>query len=278
MHQVQIHRAKQPPVMHDVVELETATPIAKAFVDQVMTAPFFDPTSYTVTIRHPRSIVTHEHPAQETRPIVVPTTDVFEELWQFSHVTISFVARVFVAALLLAYGMIELNILVMIAGLLFLPYHHQMLSVGLGVWLREWRLLGQGAGALLVSTLLIVAAGACVALLLEPPLRFQEFGTLLSGFLIALIIGIAAAFAAADDAGRRELIGLAATAHITTLPAWFGISLVFGVPDTATVVERLMAFGINVSTLIIATIAVFALLRMRGDGIRRFTKRTAGID
>ncbi len=108
---------------------------------------------------------------------------------------------------------------------------------------------------------------------MEPPLRFQEFGTLTSGFLIALIIGCAAGLASADDAGRRELIGLAATAHISVLPAWLGISLVFGFPERATVIERLLAFGINVSTLIVATCAAFALLGIRGDGVRRWTAR-----
>lgn len=276
LHQVLLHKLNEAPSVQDVVDVETATPIAKRFVETLLTAPFYDPSTYAISSWHPRTVITHERPEQETRPIVVPSADVFEELWQFSHVTFSFIGRVLVAAALLAYGMIEEHLPLMIAGLLFLPYHHQMLSMGFGVQTREWRLLRQGTLALLASTALIVLAGACVAVLSEPPLRFDQFGSLLSGFVIALVVGIAAALASADDAGRRELIGLAATAHITILPAWFGISLVFGFPEAATVGERLLSFGISVGTLIIAASATYALLGMRGEGLRRFAKRTAG--
>ena len=276
IHQVQLHESDVPVSVQDVVEVETATPIAKTFIETLLTAPFYQPDRYAISSWHPRTLITHERPEVETRPIVVPTADVFEELWQFSHVTFSFVGRVLVAAALLTYGMIEDHLPLMIAGLLFLPYHHQMLSIALGLWTREWRLLRQGLLALLVSTTLIVIAAAGVALVLEPPLRFDRFGSLLSGFVIALGIGIAAALATADDAGRRELIGLAATAHITILPTWFGISLVFGFPEAATVIERFVSYGISVGTLIVASGATFALLRMRGAGLRRFAKRTAG--
>lgn len=236
-----------------------------------MAAPFYDPKEYAFSVWHPRSVVAGDHPAKETRPIVVPTTDVFEELWQFSHVTVSFVGRVFLSSLLVAYGMIEMFLPVMIAGLLFLPYHHQMLSIGLGAWTREWRLALQGLYALVVGTILVTAAGASVALLTEPPLRFQEFSSPLSGFLIAAVIGVAAGLASADDAGRRELIGLAATAHLAVLPAWLGISMVFGFPERAVVLERLAAFGISVLTLTLAAGCTYGLLGMRGKAVRRFT-------
>lgn len=100
IHQVHVHRPKQSPVIYDVIEVETATPVAKTFVEALLIAPFFDPASSTVAIRHPRSLITHEPPARETLPTVVPTADVFEELWQFSHVTVSLIGRVFLAALL----------------------------------------------------------------------------------------------------------------------------------------------------------------------------------
>jgi hypothetical protein len=230
LHQAEVHRPKQLPAREDVIEIETATPLAKHFIESLMVASFFDPTHYALSIRHPRSLIGQEHPARETYPVVMPTLDVYEELWQYSHITWSLVVRIFMAASLLAYGMIEMNLLVMIAGLLFLPYHHPMLAVAFGLWTRQMPLAGQAVLALVVITALIIGASVVVALFLEPPMKFEEFGTLWSGFAIALIIGIAAALAAADDAGRRELIGLAATAHITILPAWFGISLTLAFP------------------------------------------------
>ncbi len=52
----------------------------------------------------------------------------------------------------------------------------------------------------------------------------------------------------------------------------------FGFPEVATVVERIIEFGINISTLTFAASGVYALLKLRGDGVRRFTKRTSGME
>lgn len=112
-----------------------------------------------------------------------------------------------------------------------------------------------------------------MAWLTKPPLRFEQFGTPLTGFLIAAVIGIAAALASADDAGRRELIGLAASAHLTVLPAWLGIALVFGLPEAKTVSERLLSFVTAVGTLTAAAWISFVLLGMRGDRLRRYVHR-----
>src|SRR3954453_14595810 len=128
LHHAQVRRAQESSAQQEVIEIETSTPKAKDFIEALMVAPFFDPTQYALSIRHPRSLIGQEHPESETYPMAMPTLDVFEELWKYSHITWSLVGRVLMAALLLAYGMIELNLLVMIAGLLFLPYHHPLLA------------------------------------------------------------------------------------------------------------------------------------------------------
>lgn len=142
----------------DVVEMETATPKAKQFIEQLMTAPFYNPGSFAFTIRHPESLFAAEPPEIETQPIVRPTTDVYDELRQFTNITVSLIGRVFLSSVLLAYGMVQDFLPLIIAGLLFLPYHHHMLATGLGIVLREWRFLIQGMLALLLSTFLILLA------------------------------------------------------------------------------------------------------------------------
>ncbi|WP_276496924.1 hypothetical protein [Pontibacter litorisediminis] len=269
--------AREETELLDVVEVETATPKAKHFIESLMVATFYDPASYAFSIRHPESIFASEPPKEETHPIVRPTTDVYEELWQFTKVTVSLVGRVFLSSVLLAYGMVEGMLPLIIAGLLFLPYHHHMLGVGLGASIREWRFLGQGLLALLVSTGLIVLAGACVALFTEPPIHFNEFfSPPLTGLVISAVIVVAAGLGAVDDAGRRELVGLAATAHITVYPAWFGLKLVFGFDPADKIGEHLLTFGVNVASLTAAAALTFALMQMKGDGIRRFVSRKTG--
>ncbi|MFD2247502.1 DUF389 domain-containing protein [Pontibacter ruber] len=279
--QISVQQAKQYTADHqekvlDVVEVETATPKAKVYLESLMKAPFYDPATFAFSVRHPESIFAAEPPEKETYPIVRPTTDVYEELWQFTRVTISLVGRVFLSSVLLAYGMVEDMLPLIIAGLLFLPFHHHMLGFALGAVLRERRFLLQGLLALVVTTVLIFLAGACVALFTEPPIGFEEPGTPLSGAVLAAVIGVAAALAATDDAGRRELIGLAATAHISIYPAWFGLKMVFGFHETGILAEHLLTFGINVTTLTLAAGLTFAVMGMRSKGILRFVHQKSG--
>jgi hypothetical protein len=270
---------RQETELLDVVEVETATPKAKRFIELLMAAAFYDPATYAFTIRHPESLFASEPPREETHPIVRPTTDVYEELWQFTKVTVSLLGRVFLSSVLLAYGMVEGMMPLIIAGLLFLPYHHHMLGVGLGASIREWHFLGQGLLALLVSTGLIMLAGVCVALFTKPPIHFNEFlSPPLTGFIISSVIGVAAGLGAVDDAGRRELVGLAATAHISVYPAWFGLKLIFGFDPVDKIGEHLLTFGVNVTSLTAAAALTFALMKMKGEGIRRFVNRKTGMD
>lgn len=83
------------------------------------------------------------------------------------------------------------------------------------------------------------------------------------GWLISLAVGVAASLANTDDVGRRELIGLAATAQIAIIPVWFGICFVFGFPATTghdEIVTRALGFGLNVLTIIVASLATYVLL------------------
>lgn len=258
----------------DVVEIETATPKGKQFIETLMNASFYNPGTYSFTVRHPESVFASEPPEEETHPIIRPTTDVYEELWQFTKVTVSLVGRVFLSSLLLAYGMREGYMPLIIAGLLFLPYHHHMLGMALAGSILEWRFFRQGLYAFLVSTLCITAAGAVVALLMEPHIKFTEFSaSYLVSFLLSMIIGIAAGLGSADDAGRRELIGLAATAHISVYPAWFGMKFIFGFDPADKPIEFLLIFLMDVATLTLFAAITYKLMKMHGAGIRRFIKQ-----
>jgi hypothetical protein len=263
--QEQVYRPDQSKENKDVVDIEAATPMAKAFIDAVLAAPFFDPARYAITVRQPRSIVSREPLAALTPPLVVPTIDLCEELWQFSHITFGFLGRVVLAAALLAYGMIEDKLLIMIAGLLFMPLLPLLLAMSLGVWTREWRLALQAGRAFVVALVLLVAAGAFVASITGPPLRYNETNSLLTSLVISLAVGVAAGLATADDVGRREMIGLAAVAQIAILPTWFGIRLVFGAAAEGSTPAgaRALALLVNMAAILVAALGTYALLGLR---------------
>jgi hypothetical protein len=258
----------------DKIEIETGTALAKAFIDKLTTAPFFDREHYTVAVRQPRSIISGERLRTLIWPMVEPSTDLFEELWQFCQVTYGFIGRIYLGAVLLALGLIDYRLLFMIAGLLFIPLLPLMLGVGFGVWTRQWRLVGQAIFALAVAMALLVAGGVTVALISNPPLRYLESNSLLTGLLISVVVGVAAGLATADDVGRREMIGLAATAQVAIIPAWFGICFVFGFPafDSSSPMQRLFSLALNIATIIVASAATYAALRVKGASLRVFDR------
>jgi hypothetical protein len=258
----------------DHLEVETATHLAKAFVEKLSASPVFNTDEYSITIRQPRSIYSTRDIRSLTRPLVEPSSDLFQELWQFSQITFGFIGRIYLGAVLLAFGLADYRLLFMIAGLLFIPLLPLMLGIGFSLWTRQWKLLGQSSLALLTATILMAAGGATVAVFSHPPIRYVEANSLVTGLVISLVVGVAAGLATSDDVGRREMIGLAATAQVAIVPTWFGLAMVLGLPanDAAPAKQRAVSLLINIAGIVIASFATYAVLRMRGDSLRAFKK------
>jgi hypothetical protein len=256
----------------DSIELDVGTPTAKAFLDQFTSAPFFSLEKFSIAVRQPRALVSREPLSRLMRPLVEPSVDIFEELWQFSQVTYGFVGRILIGGCLLAYGIVEYKLLFMIAGLLFIPLLPLMLSVGFGLWTQQWRLAAQGLGSLALAICLLLIGGVVVGLLTNPPVQYSDFTSLPTALLISLVVGIAAGLATADDVGRREMIGLAATAQIAIVPAWFGLCLVLGFPaaEATPPSRRIVGLLINILAIVIASLGTYAAMRIRRSSLSFF--------
>ena len=267
-----ILKADGSEAIKDSIELDVGTPSAKAFLDQFTSAPFFSREKFSIAVRQPRALVSQEQLSRLTRPLVEPSVDIFEELWQFSQVTYGFVGRILIGGLLLAYGLVEYKLLFMIAGLLFIPLLPLMLSIGFGLLTQQWRLVAQGVGSLAVAICLLVLGGGAVGLLTNPPVQYSDFTSLPTGLLISLVVGIAAGLATADDVGRREMIGLAATAQIAIVPAWFGLCLALGFPaaDLTPPSRRILGLLINIAAIVVASLGTYAALRIKGSSLNFF--------
>jgi hypothetical protein len=274
--QVESHHSNGKVERKDVVDIETSTPKGKRFIDALLASDFYNRDDFTISVRQPRSILSPTPFHELTKPFVEPATDVLEEVWQFSQITISFVVRVFIAACFLAYGMIESKILLILAGLFFLPLLPLLTAVSFGTRAKIWKLVGQGALAFSVATVLLFLAGVIIGSVSEPPIKYNDFNTLPISFLISLATGIAAGFANTDDVGERQFIGLAATAQIALIPVWFGICVVLGFPPTdsqSEITSRAATFFINVLTIIITTFIIFTLTKAANSAVAKVKER-----
>src|SRR5438034_7330970 len=151
VHSVEYFDKGAEPEDKVVIDIETSTPTAKAVTDALTDAAFFDTSSCSVSTRQPRAIVSSEKFADLTLPWVEPCVDICQELWQFCHVTAGFAGRVAIAGGLLAYGIIHQQLLLMIAGMLFLPLLPILLGIGFGAWTRQWGLAGRAGRAIAVA-------------------------------------------------------------------------------------------------------------------------------
>lgn len=257
----------------DSIEMDVGTPVAKAFMDEFTSASFFDVEKFSVAVRQPRTLVCREKLSTLARPLVEPSVDLFEELWQFSHVSYGFVGRILIGALLLSYGLVEFKLLFIIAGLLFIPLLPLMLSVGFGLWTRQWRLAIQGLYSLVVAIGLLIIGGVIIGLLSNPPVQYSDFNSLTTGFLFSFAVGVAAGLATADDVGRREMIGLAATAQVAIIPAWLGLCLVLGFPaaDSTSPARQVIALQLNIVAIVIAALGTYAAIRVKGASLNCFS-------
>lgn len=241
-----------------VLDLVLPAPATRGLLAALADLP---PGAWTLTSTHPRAIVSHRDDTGETPPYPLPAREIALDLWAFSHVTPGLVIRVTLAAILVAQGMLDGNLPVMIAGLLFLPYHHALIAIAFAAVNRQPRLLLHGATVFALTTLLIAATGTLTALAASGPPVWEPPGGLPGAIAIGAVVGAAAAVASADDAGRHELIGLAATAHLSVLPVWAGITAVTG-PAPAHA-ARAADFAAAVAALLLAAAAAFALTGAR---------------
>ncbi|HEX8197212.1 MAG TPA: DUF389 domain-containing protein [Pyrinomonadaceae bacterium] len=248
----------------DAVDLQTSTPKGKRFIDNLLNADFYNSQDYSINMRQPRAVISSENNRELTRPLAEPVVDIYQELWQFSHITIGFVGRFFIGASFLAFGLIQNQTLMIIAGLLFLPLLPTLMSISLGVLTGNLKLAGQGFLAFLAAIVILFLSGVVVASFNSPPLKYDEFNPLYVGALISLAVGIAGALANTDDVGRRELIGLAATAQIAIVPVWFGIKTIFGFAESQSkLLERAASLPLSVAIIIIAALLTYLLLGYR---------------
>lgn len=261
-----------PNQTKEIVSAETSTPKARKFVDRVISAPWFDAAEYSITSRQLRAIVSNRHPRELTKPMIEPPINVFEDLWQLTQLTPSYVCRAFSGAVLMAFGLIDNSPVSIVVAALFLPFLSDVLAIAFGLWARDRDLAMQGLKAIAVSVVCGVIAGCVVSGAYGGYLRFTGFKNPLPSFAISALIGIAAGWSSADDAGRRYLIGVAAAVQFAIYPVWIGISLIAGFPDSHTVAMRLLTFGINVITIGVAGMAAYTLLGIKRRDLAPFLK------
>jgi len=219
--------------------VKSSTPKIRAFLSAVYQDPGYDRRARRLSAHMVLALVAQDPIREVTRPVVIPFTDVEQDLWQYCHVTPSFAIRSAVSAGLLAFALIRDETVLAIGAMIFTPFSPLILSTGFGLASRRRRLVLQGLLAFATAFGLTVAASAATAAAAGGPLTYADFGELKSNLLMSAALGVLAAAADSDEVGRKQLLGLAMAYPFVKFPAWIGIALVLGFPDAATARLRL---------------------------------------
>src|SRR5882724_2068783 len=111
-----------PDQRRQVISVETSTPKARAFVEALLGSADIRRADCSITSRELRAIVNGEDLSVLTKPMSEPFPDVIQDLWQLSHLTVSYLARAAAGAILLATGIIDDNPVSTVVAALFLPF------------------------------------------------------------------------------------------------------------------------------------------------------------
>src|SRR5205807_2583701 len=122
-----------PDEAREEVKIKTSSPKARFFIDALMAQPYFNRSEYRFSSHALRAIVSSDTMLEITKPMVVPLVDVFEELWQNSHITPTFIAKIIGGSLLLAYAMLKNDLILMVGSLLFTPFTPLLLGISFGL-------------------------------------------------------------------------------------------------------------------------------------------------
>lgn len=245
--------------------VKSSTPKIRAFLSALYRSPGYDRRAYRASAHMVLALVAQDSIAEVTKPVVIPFTDVQQDLWQYCHVTTSFAVRAAVSAGLLAFGMLRGKTTLEIGAMIFTPFSPLILSTGFGIASRCRRLALQGALAFATASALTVAAAALTALIAGGPMAFADFGELKADLAMSAVLGVLAAAADADEVGRRQLMGLAMAYPFVKFPVWIGIALVLGFPDAATTRTRLIALGGDVLLMTAMAALTYRVMARRGE-------------
>ncbi len=206
----------------------------------------------------------------------------FENLQSGSKVSIDFIALIGLSTMIAAFGLINNAAAVIIGAMLVAPLMTPMIGTGLGLVQGNVNLVKEAIRAIAIGFVLSLFLGFLSGLLgmvklgVHPPLTSELLARCSVNeydFLIALLSGIAAAYALARPGLMAALPGVAIAAALVPPIATVGVTIAWGYPDLA--LRAASLFGINLLSIILAstlTLYVFGI-RARHKQPRLWARR-----
>ena len=190
---------------------------------------------------------------------------VYDELRQGSSPQSSFFLLVAVSTLLAAFGLVMNSTAVVIGAMLVAPLMTPILGLGLGLVRGDTHLIGIALRAEVTGVAVSILAGAALGVVL--PTGFEPTHEMLSrttpnlfDLLVAILAGLAGAYALVDEKISPVLPGVAISVAIVPPLANCGLSLALGAYEGAA--GSFLLFFANFLSILLVSALVFYLAKM----------------
>ena len=200
--------------------------------------------------------------------------------------TVSFHLFLVFAVLLGAIAVLTDSSVLVVGAMVVGPEFGAIAAVAAGIVLGRWGLAGRSLRLLLMSFTLAIGVVLLLALLARASGMIDEAIVTASrpntefiwrpdrwSFVVALIAGTVGALALALDKGST-MVGVFIS--VTTVPAAGNLALGLAVGAESEIAGSAAQLGLNISTMIVAGVAVFALMRRFWLGVTRRSERIPG--
>lgn len=194
--------------------------------------------------------------------------NLFEHLQTGSHASIDFIALICLSTAIAAFGLLQNSGAVIIGAMLVAPLMTPMLGMGLGLVQGNIMLVKRSVFAICVGFLLSFTIGLGIGLF-TPSFHTLTAEMLARGapnlldLLVALLSGVAAAYALARPGLLEALPGVAIAAALVPPIATAGASLALGRTDNA--IGAASLFGVNLVCIILASAGTLYTLGVRAN-------------
>ncbi len=182
----------------------------------------------------------------------------------------TFLMLIFLSSIIATLGLLQENAFVVIGAMLVAPILSPVLAIGMGILVRDMRMIFLSLIGLIFSMVIAVVTATAVTFSALPIgtgnayLQQTEMGFMVP---VAIAAGAAAVFAICYETVREAVAGVAIS--VALLPPLVMIGIGLGASDWGLLKRSLQLFSLNAFSIILIAIIVFAFL-----GFGRF-KRSA---
>ncbi len=196
-----------------------------------------------------------------------------EKIIATSTPTRDFFLMIAAASIITALGILINNITVVVGGMLVAPILSPILALALGIEMGDFKLIRRTLWAMLKAVLVVL--GFAILISVFVPLELTDNAVLsnldpsLEFGVIALVSGIAAAFALAKKSLSESLPGVAVSVAI--LPPLAAVGVGLSNFEWLIIRDGLEMFAINLVAIVAAGVVVFSLMRFylqRGEAAK----------